>query len=181
MPAFLVEHPPPRAPGLEVRCIRAADPEAGALITELGYEYLARYGPDDDPHQYPPGDFEPPGGAFLLLLDGGEPIAGGAFRHYDEGTAEFKRIWALSSRRRQELAHRMARELELFAAACGYRRVRLTTGPRQPEARSLYLATGFTPLFDTRIDPEARGPLAFEKELRCDPPTAARRSPPTRT
>jgi polar amino acid transport system permease protein len=59
--------------------------------------------------------------------------------------------------------------------------VRLTTGPRQPEARSLYLATGYMPLFDIRIDPEASGPLAFEKELRHDPPAAPRRAPPTTT
>jgi hypothetical protein len=76
--------------------VRAADPEAGVLITAMGYEYLARYGPDDDLNRYPPGDFEPPAGAFLLLLDGGERVAGGAFRRHDEGTAEFKRIWTLS-------------------------------------------------------------------------------------
>jgi polar amino acid transport system permease protein len=178
-PAFPVKHPQPQAPGLEVRCVRAADPAAEVLITEMGYQYLARYGPGDDLNSYRPGDFEPPAGALLLLLEGGEPVAGGAFRRYDEDTAEFKRIWTLSSRRRQELARRVARELELAAAACGYQRVRLTTGPRQPEARSLYLATGYTPLFDIRIDPEAIGPLAFEKELRRDPPAAPRRAPTT--
>jgi GNAT superfamily N-acetyltransferase len=184
VPAFLVEHPKPQVPGLEVpglevHWVRAADPEADVLIAERGYEYLARYGPDDDLNRYPPRDFEPPAGAFLLLLNRGEPVAGGAFRRYDECTAEFKRIWTLSSRHRQELARRVVRELELAAAAHGYGRVRLTTGSRQPEARSLYLATGYIPLFDIRIDPEAIGPLAFEKELRRDPPAAPRRPPPT--
>ena len=69
-PAFPVKHPQPQAPGLEVRCVRAADPAAEVLITEMGYQYLARYGPGDDLNSYRPGDFEPPAGAFLLLLDG---------------------------------------------------------------------------------------------------------------
>ena len=46
-PAFPVKHPQPQAPGLEVRCVRAADPAAEVLITEMGYQYLARYGPGD--------------------------------------------------------------------------------------------------------------------------------------
>ena len=39
-------------------------------------------------------------------------------------------------------------ELEREAAEAGYRRVFLTTGPRQPEAVGLYLATGYTALAD---------------------------------
>jgi polar amino acid transport system permease protein len=56
-------------------------------------------------------------------------------------------------------------ELEILAAARGYRRIHLTTGPRQPEARALYLAAGYTPLFDLDADPETIGHLAFEKQL----------------
>ncbi|MBI0383949.1 GNAT family N-acetyltransferase, partial [Streptomyces albiflaviniger] len=56
-------------------------------------------------------------------------------------------------------------ELERSAAERGYRRIHLTTGPRQPEARGLYLATGYTPLFDVSADPETIGPLPFEKGL----------------
>ena len=56
-------------------------------------------------------------------------------------------------------------ELEREAAARGYRRVYLTTGPRQPEARGLYLAMGYTALFDTTDDPQQIGPLPFEKAL----------------
>jgi hypothetical protein len=56
----------------------------------------------------------------------------------------------------------------------------LTTGPRQPEARDLYLAAGWTPLFDPAVprptDTEALRALpvdqrlyAFEKQLPGDP------------
>lgn len=44
-------------------------------------------------------------------------------------------------------------------------RLFLTTGPRQPEARELYLRTGFGPLFDVGADPETIGPLPFTKQL----------------
>jgi polar amino acid transport system permease protein len=56
-------------------------------------------------------------------------------------------------------------ELERTAAAAGYRRLYLTTGPRQPEAKGLYLAAGYTPLFDVTADPMTIGPLPFEKPL----------------
>ena len=56
-------------------------------------------------------------------------------------------------------------ELESAAVDLGYRRIHLTTGPRQPEARNLYLAAGYTPRFDPNADPETIGPLAFAKEL----------------
>jgi hypothetical protein len=56
-------------------------------------------------------------------------------------------------------------ELEAAALTLGYTRIHLTTGPRQPEARDLYLAAGYTPRFDVTADPETIGPLAFAKEL----------------
>ena len=56
-------------------------------------------------------------------------------------------------------------ELEPPPSSLGYRRIHLTTGPRQPEARNLYLAAGYTPRFDQAADPETIGPLAFAKEL----------------
>jgi hypothetical protein len=55
--------------------------------------------------------------------------------------------------------------LEREAADRGYSRIHLTTGPRQPEAKGLYLAAGYRPLFDLSADPESIGPLPFEKHL----------------
>jgi GNAT superfamily N-acetyltransferase len=98
------------------------------------------------------------------LLRNGTAVAGGAFRRYDAETAELKRIWTHSSYRRQGLARRVLEVLEAETVRLGYRRLFLTTGPRQPEARELYLAAGFTPLFDVTAPPVA-GPLPFEKAL----------------
>ncbi|KUO06672.1 GNAT family N-acetyltransferase [Streptomyces caeruleatus] len=156
------------APELTVIQVPVSDPRVEPLLRELGHEYSTRYGADahDEIARYPDEEFtEPYGGLLLLLLERGEPVAGGAFRRYDAATAELKRIWTHSAHRRRGLARRVLAELERAARTRGYRRLWLTTGPRQPEARGLYLATGYTPLFDTEADPETIGPLPFEKHL----------------
>ena len=109
-----------------------------------------------------PVEFGPPGGGVVLLLEDGEPVAGGAFRRLDDGTAELKRIWTHSAYRRRGLARRVLAELEREIHTRGYARIYLTTGPRQPEAKALYLAT-YTPLYDPDLDPEVIGPHPFEK------------------
>ncbi|MFH9010977.1 GNAT family N-acetyltransferase [Streptomyces sp. NPDC017943] len=165
---------PPRAAQPAVVHVPVSDPRVRPLLRELGHEYATRYGKDAHAEiaRYPDEEFTPPhGGLLLLLLEHGAPVAGGAFRRHDATTAELKRIWTHSAHRRRGLARRVLGELEHEAGARGYRRIFLTTGPRQPEARALYLATGYTPLFDTAADPETIGPLPFEKHLPPVPPT----------
>ncbi|MFF8600309.1 GNAT family N-acetyltransferase [Streptomyces sp. NPDC015232] len=152
-------------PGVSVHRTTPADPLARPLLDELAYEYETRYGSSEDLSRYPAAEFAPPHGAFLLLLERGRPVAGGAYRRYDEHTAELKRIWTHSGHRRRGLARRVLTVLEREAAERGYSRIYLTTGPRQPEAKGLYLAAGYRPLFDVAADPESIGPLPFEKHL----------------
>jgi GNAT superfamily N-acetyltransferase len=146
---------------------KPADLAAQPLFRELEWEYSTRYGRDTELSSYPNEEFEEAdGGAFLLLYDGDEPVAGGAFRRYDERTAELKRIWTHSGHRRRGLGRIVVEELEREASRRGYTRIYLTTGPRQPEARELYLRAGYRPLFDVDADPETLGgPLPFEKPL----------------
>ncbi|WP_345749216.1 GNAT family N-acetyltransferase [Streptomyces sp. ODS28] len=152
-----------------VRLTTPHDPLARPLLEELSREYRTRYGSDADLRRYPAAEFAPPDGMFLLLLDsGGQAVAGGAYRRYDAETAELKRIWTHSEHRRRGLARRVLRALEREAARRGYRRMWLTTGPRQPEAKGLYLAAGYRPLFDLSAEPESLRKLPFEKHL--DPP-----------
>lgn len=148
------------------------DPRAKPLIDELTYEYDKRYGSyfsaagaSEEMNRYPVEAFAPPHGNFLLLQRNGETIGGGAFKHYDDRTAEFKRIWTRSDLRRQGLAVKVLVELELQAARQGYSRVYLTTGFRQPEAVGLYLKYGYTALFDVEADPEIYKTLPFEKQI----------------
>ncbi|MFC5667909.1 GNAT family N-acetyltransferase [Kitasatospora misakiensis] len=153
--------------GIEVRRTGIDDPLAEPLVRELTEEYVRRYGPGayEEMTRYPADSWAEPHGLLLLLLEDGEPVAGGAYRRYDARTAELKRMWTSSAHRRRGLASRVLAELERAADAAGYRRIYLTTGPRQPEAKALYLAAGYTPLFDLTADPEAVGPLPFEKHL----------------
>ncbi|KOV79239.1 GNAT family N-acetyltransferase [Nocardia sp. NRRL S-836] len=151
---------------LEVRRVRQWDPDAAPLVAGLTHEYTTRYGPSGAEEMQRPADvFEPPNGQFLLLVEAGEAVAGGAFKRFDDETAELKRIWTHERHRRRGLARRVLVELENEALAFGYRRIYLTTGPLQPEAKGLYLATGYTPLFDLATDPLTMSHLAFEKPL----------------
>lgn len=144
------------------------DDVAAPLLEDLVVEYGTRYGlstPHTQLTEVPVSDFEGPHGAFVVVLRGGQTIAGGAIRRHDDETAEVKRVWTHAQFRRQGLARRVLIELEKAAAGLGYRRIHLTTGPRQPEARALYLAAGYLPAFDLHADPESIGPHAFDKEL----------------
>ncbi|MGK0722931.1 GNAT family N-acetyltransferase [Leucobacter sp. W1478] len=162
--------------GYEFAYVTYHDPIAAPLLKDLEREYDERYGIDimGEPaiaeiERYPAERFAPPLGAFLVLLHEGEAVSGGAFMPYDEATAEVKRVWTSSERRGQGLARIVLAELEREAARLGYARIYLTTGPRQPEARALYLATGYTPFFDTDLSgDEIGGPLPFEKLLPSD-------------
>ncbi|MGK4582966.1 GNAT family N-acetyltransferase [Kitasatospora sp. HPMI-4] len=155
----------------EVRRVGLDDRITEPLVRELTHEYVSRYGPSahQEMARYPAAAFAPPDGLLLLLLEDGEPVAGGAYMRYDERTAELKRVWTHSQHRRRGLARRVLTELEAAARQAGYRRIHLTTGPLQPEARGLYLAAGYTPLFD--VTAEALGPLPFEKHLTDRTPT----------
>jgi GNAT superfamily N-acetyltransferase len=145
------------APALEVVTVHPDDPLAAPLFADLAAEYDSRYGDlfggaHVELTRYPAAEFLPPDGEMLLLLADGTPVAGGAFRrHSDDGTAEVKRMWTAATHRRQGLARRVLAELEARAAARGYTRMFLTTGARQPEAKALYLAAGWTPLFDPAV------------------------------
>lgn len=155
-------------PDLTVLSVQVGDPALQPLLDELAVEYGTRYGRVSaytELREVPVSDFAAPHGSFLVLTENGETIAGGAIRRYDDDTAEIKRVWTSSRHRRRGLARRLMAELEQAASDLGYRRIHLTTGPRQPEARALYLAAGYVPRFDLDVDPERIGPLAFAKEL----------------
>jgi polar amino acid transport system permease protein len=156
--------------------VSADDALAEPLLRELEQEYDSRYGEffgeqaSAEIRRYPAAAFSAEeGGAFVLLLRDGVPIAGGAYKRFDERTAELKRIWTSSTHRRQGLARRVVRELEEEAVRRGYTRAYLTTGPRQPEAKHLYFQTGYTPLFDTALDPEEVVVHGFAKSLDGEP------------
>ena len=167
---------------LQVITVHPHDEIAAPLFAELVVEYDTRYGDlfggaAEEMARYPVAEFLPPDGELILVVEDGAAVAGGAYRrHSDPGTAEVKRMWTSSAHRRRSLARRVLAELERRAADRGYTRMYLTTGPRQPEAKALYLAAGWTPLFDVarprptdletlRTLPAGQLGYAFEKLL----------------
>ncbi|WP_394552679.1 GNAT family N-acetyltransferase [Agromyces sp. MMS24-JH15] len=158
-------------PALDVRFVDPDDVIAQPLIDDLAREYDERYGDifgepaSAELQRYPSAEFAPPSGAFVVLAEGGEVVAGGAFKRYDATTAELKRIWTHPGHRGRGLGRRVVAELEAEALRRGYTDVYLTTGPRQPEAFRLYLAAGYTPQFDPDRYGEELAAHAFTKSL----------------
>jgi GNAT superfamily N-acetyltransferase len=159
------------SPELRVHLVAYTDPLVRPMLAELSHEYSSRYGAD---HGFPDlpaeqranaAEFGPPYGGVVLLLGPDGPVSGGAFRRLDTRTAELKRIWTATTHRRLGLARRTLTSLEREIAALGYRRIQLTTGPRQPEAVALYRAAGYTPEYDESLPPELVGRHAFTKWL----------------
>lgn len=154
---------------LEIRRVDYTDPLVLPMLVELDHEYGQRYGRTlgdlGAEMRRERARFAPPDGGLLLLLDAGVPVSGGAFRRYDGTTAELKRIWTAAAHRRRGLARQVLAALEAEIESSGYRRIYLTTGPRQPEAQQLYLAAGYAPLYDRSLDPELVGSHPFEKHL----------------
>ena len=153
-------------------CIASADPrspEATGLMTELSAELSRRY-PEKARQSHTildVSDFIIPG-SVLVVARVEDRIAGcGAFRPIEPETAEIKRMYVAADACRQGIGKAILAGLERLEAQFGYRRLRLETGIRQPEAIALYTNFGFVriPCFGKyATDPLS---VCFEKENRA--------------
>jgi len=73
-------------------------------------------------------------------------VGSGAFRRYDETTAEIKRMYVKPGFRGQGIAVKILSELENWAAGMEFTACILETGQNQPEAIALYKKAGYTPI-----------------------------------
>jgi GNAT superfamily N-acetyltransferase len=150
---------------MELRRVRPGDPVVAPLVQGLTMEYQSRYGDGDEMVSVDAEEFEPPNGLFVVVLEHGVTVAGGALRRLSADTGEIKRMWTAPDHRRTGLATVVLDALEDAARELGYDYIRLETGPAQPEARSLYEQRGYT-----RIP--TYGPYdqatAFEHRLRAE-------------
>ncbi|HEV8115210.1 MAG TPA: GNAT family N-acetyltransferase [Acidimicrobiales bacterium] len=150
---------------MELRRVRLTDSLVEPLLQGLAEEYGRRYGLSIGAGEMaaaPAQQFEPPDGAFVVLLDDGRTVAGGGVRRLSSTTCEVKRMWTAPDRRRRGHATAVLRALEEAARDLGYRHIRLVTGPAQPEAIALYGAYGYVriPVVDSDW-----GAVAFEGDL----------------
>ncbi|MFC7511934.1 GNAT family N-acetyltransferase [Streptomyces thermocarboxydus] len=150
------------------------------LLRELGDEYSSRYGRDAHAEltRYPDEEFTAPhGGVLLLLLERGEPVAGGAFRRYDPHTAELKRIWTHSAHRRRPRPPRRRRAgarrpHPRLPAPVPHHRPAPARGPRPLPGHRLH-----TPVRHGRR-PRNHRPAALRETPRPHGTPRARRDPP---
>ncbi|MBM7353376.1 GNAT family N-acetyltransferase [Lelliottia amnigena] len=150
------------------RDVSPEDDDLQPIIDGLFGEYSARYGDyfSKDAEVELTEWYLPPQGLFIVLERDGEIVAMGAYKPFDEHTAEIKRIWTDKSLRQQGLAARIVQELERRAVLAGYSQIYLTTGFRQPEAVKLYLSQGYAAQFDLSRDPEEYSQPPFDGRLR---------------
>ena len=151
---------------MELRQVRLNDPRVVPLLAGLTHEYEVRYGEIDEMATVDPGEFDPPSGTFLALVEDGELLAGGGLRRVSGDTCEVKRMWTAAAHRRKGYASRVLTGLEDAARAAGYSTLLLETGPVQPEAIALYTARGYRPI---PVYGRYSKALAFHLDLRPDP------------
>jgi len=147
---------------MEMWRTRLSDARVEPLLAGLALEYDTRYGENIEMTRASAEEFDPPAGVFIVLVQGPVTVAGGGFRRYDTTTCEVKRMWTHPEYRRRGLAIFVLTALEDAAREAGYTRLVLETGPRQPEAESLYTKRGYRRIEFYGHYPEAR---AFSFEL----------------
>ncbi|WP_284743737.1 GNAT family N-acetyltransferase [Amycolatopsis sp. RTGN1] len=141
-------------------------PDAVTLMAAVQQVYVDRYGSEDATPMNPE-QFDPPAGLFLVGYQGDEAVACGAWRAHDgpepdfqDGDAEFKRMYVADSARGRGFARMILFELERTAALSGRKRAVLETGTLQPEAIALYASSGY-------VEIPGFGMYKNEPESRC--------------
>jgi GNAT superfamily N-acetyltransferase len=141
---------------IDFRKTDAALPPATDLLAAMEAEMLDLYA--DSMVAMPPAgpaDFTPPNGVYLVGHADGEPVCGGGFKRLPDGAVEIKRMYVVPAARRRGVARALLGALESTARELGYAIVRLDTGPRQPHAKALYLASGYVEVGNYNGNPYA--------------------------
>ena len=96
----------------QFRDVSPEDADLQPIIDGLFGEYAARYGDyfSKDAEVELTEWYLAPQGLFIVLERDGEIIATGAYKPFDEHTAEIKRIWTHKALRQQGLAARVVQE-----------------------------------------------------------------------
>jgi len=142
------------------------DADVQRLAADQQAEVRARYDGKGEPGT-------PPSAADISVVlvaraDDGEALGCGALRALAADAAEVKCMYVAPSARGRGIAAALLAELEDAARRRGWTTLRLETGPRQPEAISLYSRAGYRPIpaFGAYVEaPDAVDSLFFERVL----------------
>ncbi|MFI6577955.1 GNAT family N-acetyltransferase [Nocardiopsis sp. NPDC050513] len=140
------------------------DPDATRLRALQRTEIAERYGtPDSEPGTAPSAEDI---AVFVLARDGdGAPVGCGGLRDLGDGSGEVKRMFVLPERRGTGAAPLVLAALEEWARDRGWKRLRLETGDRQPDAVRFYSRSGYEPIPRFGAYADCASSLCFEKVL----------------
>jgi putative acetyltransferase len=79
----------------------------------------------------------------IVAYENNQPVGCGAFKEYELGVAEIKRMFVLQQHRGKGIAGLILTELEQWAKEEGFKRCILETAIKQPEAIRLYEREGY--------------------------------------
>ena len=137
---------------MTIRITEARWPDDRALVETLFREYVARLGEDisfqnfEDEFSTLPGKYARPGGVVLIAREGDEAAGVIAYRMFEPGVAEMKRLYVRDAFRGRGLGRELANELIEDARERGYRTMLLDTLASMQAARGLYRDLGFVPV-----------------------------------
>lgn len=100
-----------------------------------------------------PGDYAPPDGSLLLVLENGEAVGCAGLRKFGPGICEMKRMYVREKYRRKGMGRKLALGVIKEANKIGYHEIRLDTVPWMKEAIALYLSLGFKEIKPYRFNP----------------------------
>jgi putative acetyltransferase len=142
---------------IEIRRADIASPTVQQLISALNAELNDRY-PEEGANFFrlDADEVADGRGAFLVATMDGRAVGCGAVRRLEPKVAEIKRMYVAPEARGRGVGRHILVELEAEARRLGVQRLVLETGPRQPEAMTLYSRAGYVeiPLFGEYIGSE---------------------------
>ncbi len=124
---------------MEVRRVHASDPEGVEALEGWARYERALYGDHPELQSVDGSVFEPPDGAFFVVIsEDSTVVAGGGLRRMSADRCEVKRMWTAPDQRRRGYASAVLDAIEVEARRLGYRSLCLETGAVQREALGLY-------------------------------------------
>ncbi len=136
----------------EIRITEARWPDDRETVEALFREYISSLAEDisfqnvDEEFGTLPGKYARPGGVVLIAWDGEQPAGAVAYRMFEPGVCEMKRLYVRDTCRGRGIARELANELIEEARVRGVRTMLLDTLGTMQAARALYRDLGFVPV-----------------------------------
>ena len=102
----------------------------------------------------------------IVVYENDVPIGCGAFKEYETGIAEVKRMYTLPDQRGKGIATTILSGLENWASELGYSKCILETGKKQSEAIALYKKNGYANTSNYGQYVNIENSVCFEKTLK---------------